>query len=141
MMLPLGFLQNIGPTELIVLLVIVLILFGGKKLPDLARSLGRNSLIGPDYKNVDFSVFKNTQLTDNVMLQLRFEFFNLFNHPNYSSPLLPGFSVDAGFNGISSDGRGIGYLPITVTPDVGVGNPFLGGGGSRNIQMGIRLVF
>lgn len=106
-----------------------------------AGSLGRNSLIGPDYKNVDFSVYKNTQLTDNVMLQLRFEFFNLFNHPNYSSPLLPGFSVDAGFNGISSDGRGIGYLPITVTPDVGVGNPFLGGGGSRNIQMGIRLVF
>ena len=42
MMLPLGFLQNIGPTELIVLLVIVLILFGGKKLPDLARSLGRS---------------------------------------------------------------------------------------------------
>jgi len=41
-MLPLGFLQNIGPTELIVLLVIVLILFGGKKLPDLARSLGRS---------------------------------------------------------------------------------------------------
>lgn len=42
MTLPLGFLQNIGPTELIVLLVIVLILFGGKKLPDLARSLGRS---------------------------------------------------------------------------------------------------
>ena len=42
MMLPLGFLPNIGPTELIVLLVIVLILFGGKKLPDLARSLGRS---------------------------------------------------------------------------------------------------
>jgi TatA/E family protein of Tat protein translocase len=37
MMLP-----NVGPTELIVVLVIVLILFGGKKLPDLARSLGRS---------------------------------------------------------------------------------------------------
>jgi sec-independent protein translocase protein TatA len=42
MMLPLGFLQNIGPTELLVLLLIILILFGGKKLPDLARSLGRS---------------------------------------------------------------------------------------------------
>lgn len=44
MMLPLGFspLFNVGPTELIVVLVIVLILFGGKKLPDLARSLGRS---------------------------------------------------------------------------------------------------
>ena len=43
MMLPLCFsLFNVGPTELIVVLVIVLILFGGKKLPDLARSLGRS---------------------------------------------------------------------------------------------------
>ncbi|MBP8802152.1 MAG: twin-arginine translocase TatA/TatE family subunit [Kiritimatiellae bacterium] len=42
-MLPLGFSPfNVGPTELIVVLVIVLILFGGKKLPDLARSLGRS---------------------------------------------------------------------------------------------------
>jgi sec-independent protein translocase protein TatA len=38
-----GFLgMNIGPTELLVVLAIVLILFGGKKLPDLARSLGRS---------------------------------------------------------------------------------------------------
>lgn len=43
MMLPLAFSPfNIGPTELIVVLVIILVLFGGKKLPDLARSLGRS---------------------------------------------------------------------------------------------------
>ena len=43
MMLPLCFSPfNVGPTELIVVLVIVLILFGEKKLPDLARSLGRS---------------------------------------------------------------------------------------------------
>jgi TatA/E family protein of Tat protein translocase len=42
-MMPLAFSPfNIGPTELIVVLVIILILFGGKKLPDLARSLGRS---------------------------------------------------------------------------------------------------
>jgi len=28
-----------------------------------------------------------------------------------------------------------------VTPDVGIGNPFLGGGGPRNIQLAVRLVF
>jgi len=28
-----------------------------------------------------------------------------------------------------------------VTPDVGIGNPFLGGGGSRNIQLAVRLTF
>ncbi len=31
---------GLGPTELIIILVIVLVLFGGKKLPEVARSLG-----------------------------------------------------------------------------------------------------
>ncbi len=42
MMLPLGFIQNIGPTQLVLVLVIILLLFGSSKLPDLARSLGRS---------------------------------------------------------------------------------------------------
>jgi sec-independent protein translocase protein TatA len=37
-----GFIQNIGPTQLIIVLVIILLLFGSNKLPDLARSLGRS---------------------------------------------------------------------------------------------------
>jgi sec-independent protein translocase protein TatA len=32
--------MNLGPTELIIILLIVLLLFGGAKLPKLARSLG-----------------------------------------------------------------------------------------------------
>ena len=32
---------NIGPTEIIIVLVIVLLIFGPKRLPDLGRSLGR----------------------------------------------------------------------------------------------------
>jgi Carboxypeptidase regulatory-like domain/TonB-dependent Receptor Plug Domain len=105
-------------------------------------SLGRNSLIGPDYRNFDFSIFKVTPITEQVKVELRAEFFNIFNHPNFSSPLLPGFSADASFNGIDSvTGRGQGFLPITVTPDVGIGNPFLGGGGPRNIQFALRLLF
>jgi hypothetical protein len=89
----------------------------------------------------DFSVFKTTKITERVKLQFRAEIFNFFNHPNFSSPLLPGFSADASFNGIDATGRGIGFLPITVTPDVGMGNPFLDGGGSRNIQFSFRLAF
>ncbi len=42
MMIPMGFIQNIGPTQLIIVLVIILLLFGSNKLPDLARSLGRS---------------------------------------------------------------------------------------------------
>ena len=33
---------NIGPLQLLICLAIILVLFGGKKLPDLARSLGRS---------------------------------------------------------------------------------------------------
>ena len=32
---------NIGPVEIIIVLVIVLIIFGPKRLPDLGRSMGR----------------------------------------------------------------------------------------------------
>jgi len=32
---------GLGPQELIIILVIVLVLFGGNKLPELARSLGK----------------------------------------------------------------------------------------------------
>ncbi len=32
---------TVGPTELIIVLVIVLVLFGGARLPKLARSLGQ----------------------------------------------------------------------------------------------------
>ncbi len=104
-------------------------------------SLGRNSLTGPGYKNVDFSVFKTTKLTERVNLQLRAEVFNILNHPNFSSPLLPSFAADASYNGLDENGRGIGFLPITVTPDVGIGNPFLGGGGPRNFQFAARVTF
>jgi hypothetical protein len=104
-------------------------------------SLGRNSLPGPHYRNFDLSLFKTTPITEQVRVQLRAEVFNLFNHPNFSSPLLPSFIADAAFNDLDADGRGIGFLPITVTPDVGIGNPFLGGGGPRNIQFAVRLIF
>ncbi|MGN6696022.1 MAG: Sec-independent protein translocase subunit TatA/TatB [Aquihabitans sp.] len=33
--------MDVGPAELLIVLVIALVLFGGKKIPDLARSLGQ----------------------------------------------------------------------------------------------------
>jgi outer membrane receptor protein involved in Fe transport len=104
-------------------------------------SLGRNALRGPGYKNVDFSLFKDTPITEKVKLQLRAEIFNIFNHPNFSNPLLPSFAADFTSTIDPITGRGTGFLPITVTPDVGIGNPFLGGGGPRNIQFAARLIF
>jgi len=105
-------------------------------------TLGRNALRGPVYRNFDLAVVKTFPLKDKAKLQFRAEFFNLFNHPNFGSPLDPGYSADASLNGIdSATGRGIGFLPLTVTPDVGLGNPFLGGGGPRNVQVVLKLTF
>lgn len=38
----LAFLQNIGLPELLVVLLIVLLLFGAKRLPEIARGLGKS---------------------------------------------------------------------------------------------------
>ncbi|HJP92323.1 MAG TPA: TonB-dependent receptor [Pyrinomonadaceae bacterium] len=104
-------------------------------------SLGRNALRGPGHRNVDFSIFKDTDITERLRLQLRAEVFNIFNHPNFSNPLLPSFAADMTSSVDPVTGRGTGFLPITVTPDVGIGNPFMGGGGPRNIQLALRLIF
>ena len=47
---------------------------------------GRNILQGPGTKTVDYSLFKNTHLTEGKVLQLRAEFFNLFNTPQFNNP-------------------------------------------------------
>jgi len=39
---PLLAIMGLGPTELIVILVILLLLFGGSKLPSLAKGLGQS---------------------------------------------------------------------------------------------------
>lgn len=36
-----GFIQNIGPWQLLIVVVIIALLFGGSKIPELARSLGK----------------------------------------------------------------------------------------------------
>jgi hypothetical protein len=105
-------------------------------------NLGRNAFIGPSFKQFDFSVAKNARLREGLSMQWRVDFFNVFNHPNFSNPLLPGFAVDF-LNGAtpSSNGRGTGSIPIMATPDVGGGNPYLGGGGPRNIQLAVKFQF
>ena len=105
-------------------------------------NMGRNSLIGPHFRQFDFSVFKDTQISERLKVQFRAEFYNLPNHPNFASPLYPGFSAAADYNGVNPvSGRGIDFFPLTQTGDVGVGNPFLGGGGPRGIQLALKFTF
>lgn len=103
--------------------------------------MGRNSLRAPSFKEWNFSVFKDTAINERVNLQLRAEFFNLLNHPNFSNPILPGFISDPASNLLDSNGRGTGNLVLTATGDVGIGNPFLGGGGPRGVQFAAIFKF
>ncbi len=92
-------------------------------------TLGRNQIYGPGYWNADFSVTKDTKITETFGVQFRAEFFNIFNHPNFALPdnfVTPGFGPDG---------------VISATPDVAQGNPGLGGGGPRVIQFAVRLTF
>jgi hypothetical protein len=46
----------------------------------------RNTMTGPGYKNVDFSIQKQFKLSDHAKLKLFANFFNLFNHTNFKNP-------------------------------------------------------
>jgi hypothetical protein len=118
-------------------------------------NLGRNALQGPPFKQWDLAIYKNTKFSEKLSLQLRAEFFNLLNHPNFSNPLLPAFIADpasninlkttcrCGFvpNATGNREVGNGAYQIVATGDVGIGNPFLGGGGPRGIQLAAKFSF
>ncbi|HEX6805608.1 MAG TPA: TonB-dependent receptor [Terriglobales bacterium] len=115
----------------------------------------RNMLVGPTFKQWDFALYKTTALTERLSMQLRAEFFNILNHPNFANPFLPAFVADPGANLNANSPCGCGFnVPagknrevgnggyhIVATGDVGVGNPFLGGGGPRGIQLAAEFTF
>ncbi|MGC2542581.1 MAG: hypothetical protein WA372_15360, partial [Candidatus Sulfotelmatobacter sp.] len=92
-------------------------------------------------KEFNFSVFKDTSLAEHVTMTLRAEFFNLLNHPNFVNPFLPNFIADIGAPNAGNGYAPGSYYPITATGDVGIGNPFLGGGGPRGVQFAAILKF
>ncbi|MGB9334425.1 MAG: TonB-dependent receptor [Candidatus Acidiferrales bacterium] len=112
-------------------------------------TLGRNSLIGPDYRNFDIALSKLTSINERFKLLFRVDAYNLTNHPNFANPLAVAFFADAAPNrsgafptGINPvTGQSVGNLAITATSDVGLGNPVLGGGGQRSIQFALKLMF
>lgn len=58
-------------------------------LPDDAFAFGnagRNTLVGPGQNVFDWSLRKEFAITERQRLEFRAEFFNAFNHPNFSQP-------------------------------------------------------
>ena len=103
---------------------------------------GRNSLWGPPFKQWDLALYKDTAINERLKMQFRADFFNIVNHPNFTNPFLPTFFAACDTNGINPNtGACQGFLPTTATGDVGEGNPFIGGGGPRGIQLALKFSF
>ncbi len=55
--------------------------------PGTFGTTGMNSLLGPHYINSDVSIRKLFKTFREENLEVRFEFFNIFNHPNLANPV------------------------------------------------------
>ena len=53
---------------------------------DQQPNVAKNAFYGPDMINFDAAVIKDTGITERAKLQLRFEFFNVFNHTQFGQP-------------------------------------------------------
>jgi hypothetical protein len=95
-------------------------------------TLGRNSFNGPGLADVDFSILKNTPISERVSLQFRAEAFNLFNRVNFGPPNTTVFSVPNGNPAVLNPAAPVnpsgGFISTLAT------NP-------RQIQFGLKLLF
>jgi hypothetical protein len=48
--------------------------------------VGRNTLVGPQTQLFDFALYKTFPFTERVNSQIRWEVFNLANHPVFGQP-------------------------------------------------------
>ncbi len=98
-------------------------------------NMGRNTLQDSGFKNFDLSIAKNWHFGEKLRAQFRAEFFNILNHPNFANPY--GGQNGFGQNDPSTGAFGCGC----ATPDVAAANPVVGSGGSRAVQLGLKLIF
>jgi opacity protein-like surface antigen len=98
-------------------------------------TLGRNSLRGFGLSQLDLAVRRQFTLSERARLQLRAEFFNVFNHPNFGDPV-----SDLG-------SRLFGLSTQTLARSLGTGgvngglSPLYQVGGPRTVQLALKLNF
>lgn len=85
-------------------------------------SFGRDSIVGPNFLNTDFSITKDTKIKERFNLQFRAEMFDVFNHPNFGNPVLNATSPS------------FGVIQSTRFPTGDFGS-------SRQIQLSLKLHF
>ncbi len=126
-------------------------------------NLGRNSfVIGPGFNNFDFSILKQTSLTERLKLEFRTEVFNLLNHPNLGQPggICTASSVpftvsslqgqvfpagtcvpNASFGAIQNANTGAVINATNFGEVRGTRSPTGDAGSSRQIQFALKLIF
>jgi Carboxypeptidase regulatory-like domain len=100
-------------------------------------TMGRNIFRDSGFKNVDFSVFKDFRWRERFNAQFRAEVFNILNHPNIANPYGSSNTSLLGADPSNNNHFGCGC----ATPDVAAGNPLIGSGSQRVMQLGLKLVF
>jgi len=93
----------------------------------------RNFFRGPNYFNSDMDLLKKFKVTERVNFAVGANFYNIFNHPNFSNP---NTDVNNIFNGP------FGTVTSTVTPPTSIYGAFVGSAVSgRLVQLHARIEF
>jgi hypothetical protein len=107
----------------------------------------RNFLHGPNFRDLDFSILKNTKITERFNVQFRAEFFNIMNNVNFGQPggalFTPVLSKSGPTQGLinivgaTSTSPGLPQTSVSSS----AGKVTVTSGTSRQIQFGVKLVF
>ncbi|HEX8473211.1 MAG TPA: carboxypeptidase regulatory-like domain-containing protein [Pyrinomonadaceae bacterium] len=98
-------------------------------------TLGRNALRGFGFSQVDAALRRQFALNERFRLQLRAEFFNLFNHPNFGDPV-----GDLGQRLFGQSTQMLGRSLGTGGVNGGL-SPLYQIGGPRSVQLALKLQF
>ncbi len=96
---------------------------------------------GPSFRIWDLSVTKNNKLTERLSSQFRVEFFNVLNHPTFTSPSTTASNVTPTSTIFSGSNFPNQFGSTTQTLDNGGQNPVVGSGGPRSFQLGLKLTW
>jgi hypothetical protein len=100
-------------------------------------NVGRGAIEGPGFWNYDLALSRNISFAESKQLQLRIEFYNVFNHPNLSAPVTTYLSNP--FTGTLNPDFGKAYYGLNAMPsrfgDLPLESP------ARRIQLGLRIGF
>jgi len=93
---------------------------------------------GPPQRRLDFSLFKEIPLKEQIRLQFRAEVFNLFNSPNFSTP-----NTTLSFLGTSTTGvkNSVPPVNLNVASVPGQVTSMNGNWNQREIQFALKLLF